>query len=339
MDNKFFLSIIVPVYNLEDYIIPCIDSIITNKNIEKDLFEIIVVNDGSTDATPKRIEEYIAEHQNFHICLLNQENQGVSAARNHGLSKAKGEFVWFVDGDDAISSDAIFQLSQLESYKMDVIKIGNCVSEVLFEDNGIINFYQSYSDMQKGFYISPYQLLGNEYEHGHTTYIWRRNLLIEKELNYPVGITQNEDFCFLVPALLCAELGFVNLSYRFYLCRERNSSTSRGYFDNERLVKYAENKFLVLDRLLKIQVDNIQKKKYLQGYLNNYIYVMVSDCFFRYYPLSLVFNCLQKLEKLNLYPIQFPDNHVSRFRIWVFNQKYLFVLVCLVYRIIHANKK
>ena len=172
MDNKFFLSIIVPVYNLEDYIILCIDSIITNKNIEKDLFEIIVVNDGSTDATPKRIEEYIAEHQNFHICLLNQENQGVSAARNHGLSKAKGEFVWFVDGDDAISSDAIFQLSQLESYKMDVIKIGNCVSEVLFEDNGIINFYQSYSDMQKGFYISPYQLLGNEYEHGHTTYIW-----------------------------------------------------------------------------------------------------------------------------------------------------------------------
>ena len=63
------------------------------EDIDKNLFEVIVVNDGSTDMSYRLVEEYRTIHQNFHIELLNQENKGVSVARNHGLAKAKGEFV------------------------------------------------------------------------------------------------------------------------------------------------------------------------------------------------------------------------------------------------------
>ena len=74
MDNQLFLSIIIPVYNMEHYIVPCLESIFANRDIDKNLFEVIVVNDGSTDMSYRLVEEYRTIHQNFHIELLNQES-------------------------------------------------------------------------------------------------------------------------------------------------------------------------------------------------------------------------------------------------------------------------
>ena len=61
----------------------------------------------------------------------------------------------------------------------------------------------------------------DRYLRGHMTYIWRKQFLLDKSLGYPAGISQNEDFCFLVLALLSANIAYVNLSFRFYLYRER----------------------------------------------------------------------------------------------------------------------
>ncbi len=89
------ISVIVPVYNTEEYIEKCIRSIMnqTYKNME-----IIIVNDGCTDNSIKVVEEL--KKSDDRIIIVNQENQGVSAARNAGLEKASGEYVAFVDSDD-----------------------------------------------------------------------------------------------------------------------------------------------------------------------------------------------------------------------------------------------
>ena len=88
-------SIIVPAYNVQDYIVSCIDSIL--KQSFKD-YEIILVNDGSTDATFEHCEEL--SKKNGCIKLVNKENGGLSSARNEGIRKAEGDYLLFLDGDD-----------------------------------------------------------------------------------------------------------------------------------------------------------------------------------------------------------------------------------------------
>lgn len=99
------LSIVVPVYNVERYIRKCILSII---NQEDNLFqetELIIVNDGTKDKSIEKIQDLVDKYSN--ILLINQENLSLSVARNNGLTKAKGEYIWFIDSDDWISSDAL----------------------------------------------------------------------------------------------------------------------------------------------------------------------------------------------------------------------------------------
>lgn len=332
MGNQLFLSIVIPAYNLERYIIPCLESIFASRNVDKSSFEVIVVNDGSVDSTAVLVEKYIKKFPSYKIHLISQLNQGVSVARNKGLENSNGEWGWFIDGDDAISYDAIAHLYAIQRENIDLIRIGDCVSGVLFEDNGIIDVYKSSVDSKEGRLLPTYELLGNEFRHGHTTYIWRRQFLIDKSLGYPTGISQNEDFCFLAHALLSANIAYVNLSFRFYLYRELIYSASRGYYDQQRLTKYMRNKFMVLDRLLKIDADDVRKREYLQNYLNYYVYGIVCDCFFRHFPISSIFRCLKELKRKGLYPMNFSIDKVSRFRIWLFSNKYLFVMACVCYR-------
>lgn len=99
------LSIVVPVYNVEQYVRKCILSII---NQDDDLFkniELIIVNDGTKDKSVEQIQDLVNQYEN--IILINQENQGLSVARNNGMASAKGDYVWFVDSDDWITADAL----------------------------------------------------------------------------------------------------------------------------------------------------------------------------------------------------------------------------------------
>lgn len=99
-----FLSIIIPVYNVEKYLRKCLDSCV-NQNITQDEYEIIAVNDGSPDNSLVILEEYASQYSN--IKIINQRNQGLSIARNQGLDIARGKYVWFVDSDDAITPNCL----------------------------------------------------------------------------------------------------------------------------------------------------------------------------------------------------------------------------------------
>lgn len=99
------LSIVVPVYNVEQYVRKCILSIINqDDNLFKDI-ELIIVNDGTKDKSFEQIQDLVDKYDN--IMFVNQENQGLSVARNNGMDIASGDYVWFVDSDDWISQDAL----------------------------------------------------------------------------------------------------------------------------------------------------------------------------------------------------------------------------------------
>lgn len=96
------ISIIVPVYNVEKYLRKCIDSIL-NQTFKD--FELILIDDGSTDESGKICDEYNLKDNR--IKVIHKENGGLSSARNAGLDIAQGEYIGFVDSDDWIESDQI----------------------------------------------------------------------------------------------------------------------------------------------------------------------------------------------------------------------------------------
>ena len=112
------ISIIVPVYNVEEYLEQCLDSIQsqTYKNLE-----VILVNDGSTDGSKEICEKYCKRDTRFR--LMNQTNQGQSVARNRGMQESRGEFLTFVDSDDVIKEDMLEQLmKQMTSENIDIVE-------------------------------------------------------------------------------------------------------------------------------------------------------------------------------------------------------------------------
>lgn len=98
------MSVVVPVYNTEKYIANCLDSLL-NQDIGKNEYEIICINDGSTDNSLAILQEYAEKHEN--IVLIDKPNGGVAAARNLGMEKARGEYIWFVDADDWVARNCL----------------------------------------------------------------------------------------------------------------------------------------------------------------------------------------------------------------------------------------
>lgn len=105
-----FLSIIIPVYNAGPFLAECLDSCI-DQDIPSDDYEIICVNDGSTDNSYSILTEYSANYPHIHI--INQDNKGVSIARNAGMEVASGEYLWFVDADDFIQTNILSELQKI----------------------------------------------------------------------------------------------------------------------------------------------------------------------------------------------------------------------------------
>ena len=124
-------SIIIPVYNVEQYLSKCLDSVL-RQGWEENEYEVLLVNDGSKDRSLSICEQYAEKHNNFRI--INQENAGVSAARNNGIEHAQGEFVGFLDSDDYLLDNG---------YSLATCPFNNRT------DIDIIHFYSSYDFWEK----------------------------------------------------------------------------------------------------------------------------------------------------------------------------------------------
>ena len=129
------LSLILPVYNVEKYLIRCLTSLLT-QDIDKSEYEIIIVEDCSLDQSINIIKDFLYIHSNITL-VSHKRNKGLGAARNTGLNHAKGKYVWFVDSDDFIEQNKLkFILSQFEKDKLDVLSFN------LFTQDKYLQFNQ-----------------------------------------------------------------------------------------------------------------------------------------------------------------------------------------------------
>lgn len=192
--DKFSVSVIIPVYNMERYIVGCIKSVLsqTLKNIE-----IIVVDDGSIDNTIQVVEDNFEEEiTSGKIKIKEQTNSGPGKARNNGINAASGEFAVFMDADDFYASDDALEKLYDAAKHNNVNMCGGGMS-AFFEGGRISN------NMKSGMRFSqPKMVLSEEYNNngGFTRFIYNREWLVDKKIYFP-DLVIYEDPVFFTHAL------------------------------------------------------------------------------------------------------------------------------------------
>ncbi len=136
MENQALISVIIPVYNVEEYLRECVDSVL---NQTYGIFEIILVDDGSADSSGTICDEYIEKDER--VTVVHQKNGGLSVARNTGLSEAKGDYIYFLDSDDYITENAFEILLGIAEKDSSDIVFFDAVS---FADKGDFTVKQNY---------------------------------------------------------------------------------------------------------------------------------------------------------------------------------------------------
>ncbi len=128
------LSIIIPIYNVERYIKKCLLSCLNQKGVSKGDYEIVLVNDGTKDNSMEIVKEVLKTHSTVvPVKIISQENMGLSAARNTGIEKSEGDYLWFVDSDDWIDEDGVASIiSVLKSTDIDLLQMPY---KLIYEDN------------------------------------------------------------------------------------------------------------------------------------------------------------------------------------------------------------
>ena len=187
-----YLSIIVPVYNVEQYLDECLSSIINQTYTD---WECICVNDGSTDKSCQILERYA--EQDSRIRLISQENKGLAATRSEGMLWAKGKFIIFVDSDDYLDTNACEQLVLIaETHNMDVLGYSYKTYP-----NGCSSKYS----MQTEKLLSPSRLLGSTsvpQSSDDMCFVWRymirRELLTEFNIHFNSKVRFAEDMIFVM---------------------------------------------------------------------------------------------------------------------------------------------
>jgi glycosyltransferase involved in cell wall biosynthesis len=210
------ISVIVPVYNVEQYLIKCIDSI-----LDQDYFnvELILVNDGSQDNSGKICDEYI--EKDTRVRVYHKLNQGVSSARNLGLENANGKYIWFVDADDWIERNCITGIiCELENNDLDALQIG--YTSVI--NNILVPFDEKYgvtTDILTPVeYVTPKLFIG-----AVCGTVFKQNLSAKNNIRFEENICLAEDQLFFLTIFKFSKKVKRINSIVYYYLRHKNSST------------------------------------------------------------------------------------------------------------------
>lgn len=213
---KIAISVIVPVFNMEQYIRQCLDSLI-NQTLKA--VEIIIINDGSTDGSLDIIKEYI--NKNDQILLIDKENEGVGAARNDGIKLATGEYISFVDPDDYLASPTIFEECYNTAIEFNVPIVGG-KRQFLTSNDQIIQATDCIENVNLNLKSGINNYKDYQYDYGFQSYIYKRSIISDSNISFPL-YTRFQDPPFFVKTMNIAEK-FYFIDKPFYNYRVGNGT-------------------------------------------------------------------------------------------------------------------
>lgn len=325
----------------------CIDD--GMRYIDSDVYgssvEVIVVNDGSSDNSCNTVQN-ILQNRNIHfVRLLEQPHKGAAAARNYGLSQAKGQFVWFVDADDFISVDALhYILPTLKNQapNVDLFKMG--AMRKIKRTNHFGTVPQPSETPASAITITPEatQIVGVDQLFGaqlgtldHTTYISRRNFLIQENLCYPEGMSILEDSLFILQCLKSAHSVSYNSSFRFYnFCNRGQNSTTHNRWNREICALFIPNIILFFKEFRTAVENNFARGTNFKELYDRYLYVYLRVLTVKGCPWSFIASFRQEANIPNTFYYGVPDIKMSIFK----NECIHFILstMCRIIRPIYS---
>lgn len=213
-----FISVIISVYNGQDTIMKSTLSVLPSSN---DSIEVVIVNDGSTDETYS-ITKSLSK-QDARIRVIHQSNQGVSAARNIGLKEAKGDWVMFIDADDWVNRDNFVRFIKLLNI------VDKDVDICTFAYTTVLNEGEVLHKEQNQIFCPDDILSSAMFKLASWNYIFRRKLLIDNRISFPLGVICAEDQCFNIKSLCVASKvqSFDFQLYYYNCCNAYSASKSK----------------------------------------------------------------------------------------------------------------
>lgn len=217
--RKPLLSFIVPIYNVEDYLDRCIQSLL-RQGLDENIYEIILVNDGSTDSSLTICQNYRDSHENIRV--ISQENQGAGPARNTGIREAHGDYLCFVDSDDYLTENKICSIIKYCDGQNKLIRFWCKIVHQSTRYEGAEPDGQVYFQGQGLEYLRKYGL-----EAFCWNYLYKRDFLERNNLQYSSDIF-GEDFLF-INEVLFANPNTISLAYYVYcyVIRDNTASTTK----------------------------------------------------------------------------------------------------------------
>ena len=261
--NKVYITAIVPVYNVQDYLEECVDSIC---NQTEPFDEVILVNDGSTDNSQKICEKYCEEYD--YISLINQENAGLSEARNIGLKTAKGQYVMYIDSDDCIDLNTVKRL------KKEIVKtIYDAVffSASIKSDLGIAEAASYYvrDNVLCGMDMTGVEFFSKAFPSNYIVSaclaIYKRSFLLDNEIFFEKGLYfEDNDFhlrvCMMAHTVKC-------LHEAYYIRRYRANSIMSGGISYKKCADMIKVNQLLWKVMEQASVNTNKKISFITDYL------------------------------------------------------------------------
>jgi len=232
------ISVIIPVYNKEEHLAQSIESVLSQTYPH---FELLLINDGSTDTSAEICKEYQAKDDRIH-CFF-QENKGVSAARNLGIKQAKGEWIYFLDADDFIDPNCLEETALYFDKEVEVIDFG----VRRFKPGKTVPKQTECNPFIETDHFKDY-FLNYQYEHAAAWHhLIRFSLLKKNNIFFDEELTNNEDLLFMW-TVLCNASGFVSTGKELINKMMIPSSLSIGPMNRNKV----ESKLKFLDRWIEV---------------------------------------------------------------------------------------
>lgn len=331
------LSIVVPVYNVERYLSRCLESLLNQKLTEED-YEIIIVNDGTKDNSMSIVNDFALQHKN--IVVFEQENKGLSGARNTGVNIAKGKYIYFIDSDDYVAANTLHKvLSIIEKNNLDLLGFSTQTTESL-------TLEQTETDVSNLDDIHIQNGLDYMATHNYMNNVWwyfiRRDFLLDTGITFIEGVMLEDGIYTAELFSKAKRMSYTPIDIYRYVQHNSSIMHNKSEAHYNKLIEDFEHIIFKFSDL----VHSIQQKhpehpslRRLSARKESYVFFLIARIVQSNLPFHYLEAVLDRFKKIDVYPISkfiSEDNNGLQFKIltFIFNRRTLLRIFMFFFRII-----